>query len=129
MSINDLVLFLRHFLRLERLSLIDPIVYNSVLDDSVESPVLSGVLELRYMFVGRGIWDFIDQLSRLPLTFHTVVLEGIHISLLEPINELLAACRETLTRIDIRDRASRHFKNPIRELLVLTRYQKRFRFC
>ena len=58
------------------------------------------------MFVGRDIWDFIHQLSLLPLAFHTVVLEGIHMSLLAPINELLATCRETLTRVDIRDRAS-----------------------
>jgi hypothetical protein len=108
MTINDLVSFVRHFVKLERLSLIDPIVYNSVLDDPVELPVLNGVLELRYMFVGRDIWDFIHQLSLLPLAFHTVVLEGIHISLLAPINELLASCRETLKRIDIRDRASNH---------------------
>ena len=106
MTINHLVSFIRHFVKLERLSLIDPIVYNSALDDLVEFPVLSGILELRYMFVGRDIWDFIHQLSLLPLAFHTVVLEGIHISLLAPINELLATCRETLTRIDIRDRAS-----------------------
>ena len=106
MTINDLVSFVRHFVKLERLSLIDPIVYNSILDDPVELPAFSGVLELRYMFVGRDIWDFIHQLSLLPLTFHTVVLEGIHISLLAPTNELLATCRETLTRIDIRDRAS-----------------------
>ena len=116
-TINDLVSFIRHFVKLERLSLIDPIVYNSVLDDSVESPVLSGVLELRYMFVRRDIWDFIYQLSLLPLTFHTVVLEGIHISLLAPVNELLATCHETLTRIDIRDRASKKY---VGALLVLT---------
>jgi len=60
---------------------------------------------LQYLFVGRGIWDFVHQLSQIPLTFHTVVLEGIHISLLAPINELIATCRETLTRVDIRDRA------------------------
>ena len=114
MNINVLVSFVRHFVQLERLSLIDPIVYNSLLDDSVEFPVLSGVLELRYMFVGRDTWEFLHQLSMLPLTFHTVVLEGIHISLLTPINELLATCCETLTKIDIRDRESTHFqkRNP-----------------
>lgn len=104
MTINDLVSFMRQFVKLERLSIIDPIVYNSALDDSVELPILGGALELRYMFSGRDIWDFIHQLSLLPLAFHTVVLEGVHISLLAPINELLATCRETLTRIDIRDR-------------------------
>jgi len=115
MTINDLVSFVRHFVKLERLSIIDPIVYDSTLDDSVESPVLGGVLELRYMFVGRDIWDFIHQLSLLPLAFHTVVLEGIHISLLAPINELLATCRETLTRIDIRDRAFSYFRTCVEE--------------
>ena len=105
MTINDLVSFLRLFVKLERLSVIDPIVYSSTLDDSVDFPILGGVLELRYMFIGRDIWDFIHQLSLLPLAFHTVVLEGIHISLLAPINELLATCRESLARIDIRDRA------------------------
>lgn len=103
MTINDLASLIRYFGKLERLSIIDPIVYNSVLDDSADFPIFSGVLELRYMFVGRDIWDFIHQLSLLPLAFHTVVLEGIHISLLAPINELLATCRESLTRIDIRD--------------------------
>jgi len=109
MTINDLVSLVRHFVKLERLSIIDPIVYNSILDDSVEFPILTGVLELRYMFVGRDIWDFIHQLSLLPLAFHTVVLEGIHISLLGPVNELLATCRETLTRIDIRDRGFSYY--------------------
>lgn len=120
MTINDLVSFVRHFVKLERLSLIDPIVYNCVLDDLVELPVLSGVLELRYMFVGRDIWDFIHQLSLLPLAFHTVVLEGIHISLLAPINELLATCRETLTRIDIRDRAFNYVLAAVGDILALT---------
>ena len=112
MSVNDLVSFIGHFVKLEHLSLIDPIVYNSVLNDSVESPVLSGVLELRYMFAGRDTWEFIHQLSLLPLATHIVVLEGIHISLLLPIHEIIATCNETLTRIDIRDRASSHFSNP-----------------
>ena len=120
MTINHLVSFVRHFIKLERLSLIDPIVYNSVLDDLIEPPVLSGVLELRYMFVRRDIWDFLHQLSLLPLAYHTVVFEGIHISLLAPINELLATCRETLTRIDICDRTSSHFQKPVEELSVLT---------
>lgn len=106
MTINHLVSFIRHLVKLEQFSLINPIVYDSALDDSVKFPVLSGILELRYMFVGRDTWDFIHQLSLLPLAFHTVVLEGIHINLLAPINELLASCRETLTRIDIRDRTS-----------------------
>ena len=118
MTINDLVSFLRHFVKLERLSIIDPVAYNSVLDDSVESPVLGGALELRYMFAGRDVWDFIHQLSLLPLAFHTVVLEGIHISLLTPVDELIATCRETLTKIDIRDRAFSHFQ----EELLLTHY-------
>jgi len=122
MTINDLVSFVRHFVKLERLSVIDPIVYNCVLEDSVESPALGGVLELRYMFVGRDIWDFIHQLSLLPLTFHTVVLEGIHISLLAPINELLATCRETLTRIDIRDRTFNYSWTFLKERLVLIRF-------
>jgi hypothetical protein len=115
MTTNDLVLFVRHFVELERLVIIDPIVFDTMLDDSMESPVLSGVLELRYMFVGRGIWDFIHQLSLLPLAFHTVVLEGIHISLIAPINELLATCRETLTRIDFRDRTSSCFRASVEE--------------
>lgn len=106
MTVNDLVSFVRHFIKLERLSLIDPIVYNSAFDDSVESPDLNGILELRYMFVGRDTWDFIHQLSLLPLAFNAVVLEGIHLSLLTPINGLLATCRETLIKIDIRDRGS-----------------------
>ena len=109
MITNDLVSFVRHFIKLERLSIIDPIVYKSTLDDSVEFPVLCGVLELRDIFAGRDIWDFIHQLSLLPLAFHTVVLEGIPINLLAPINELLATCRETLARIDIRDRACNYF--------------------
>lgn len=121
MTINDLMSFVRHFVKLERLSIIDPIVYNSTLDDFVESPVLTGILELRYMFVGRDIWDFIHQLSLLPLAFHTVVLEGIHISLLAPINELLATCRETLARIDIRDRAFNYLRIFTEEQLMLTR--------
>ena len=120
MTINDLVSFLRHFVKLERLSVIDPIVYSSTLDDSVEFPILGGVLELRYMFIGREIWDFIHQLSLLPLAFHTVVLEGIHISLLAPINELLATCRETLTRIDVRDRAYNYPSD--KEEFTLTRH-------
>lgn len=124
MTINDLVSFVSHFVKLERLSLIDPIVYNSILEDALESPVLSGVLELRYMFVGREIWAFIHQLSLLPLEFHTLVLEGIHISLLVPINELLAACHETLTRVDIRDRASKNLCIIIGADLLL----KHFRF-
>jgi len=103
MTINDLVSLVRYFVKLERLAIIDPIVYNSILDDSIEFPVYTGVLELRYMFAGRDIWDFIHQLSLLPLAFHTVVLEGIHISLLAPINDLLATCSETLAKIDIRD--------------------------
>jgi hypothetical protein len=110
MTINDLVSLVRYFVKLERLCIIDPIVYSSTLDDSVEFPVLGGILELRYMFVSRDIWDFIHQLSLLPLTFHTVVLEGIHISLLAPVNELLATCRETLTRIDVRDRTFSYFR-------------------
>lgn len=105
MTINDLASFVRHFIKLERLSIIDPIVYSSVLDDSVELPVLGGVLELRYMFTDRGTRDFIHQLPLLPLAFHTVVLKGTHISLSAPISELLATCCETLTRVDIRDRA------------------------
>ena len=121
MTINDLVSFLRLFVKLERLSVIDPIVYSSTLDDSVDFPILGGVLELRYMFIGRDIWDFIHQLSLLPLAFHTVVLEGIHISLLAPINELLATCRETLARIDIRDRAYNYLRTFAREEFVLTR--------
>jgi hypothetical protein len=119
LTINDLVSFARLFVKLERLSLIDPIVHYFVPEEPVESPVLSGILELRYMFVGRIIWDFIHQLSLLPLAFHTVVLEAIHISLLAPINELLAACRETLTRIDILDRGSHYLQTPVEELLVL----------
>ena len=121
MTINDLISFLGYFVKLERLSVIDPIVYSSTLDDSVEFPILGGVLELRYMFVGRDIWDFVHQLSLLPLAFHTVVLEGIHISLLPPINELLATCRETLTRIDIRDRACNYIRPSVKEGFVLTR--------
>ena len=107
MTINDLVSFVRHFVKLERLSIIDPIVYsnNTTFDDSMELPILGGVLELRYLFADRRVRDFIHQLSLLPLAFHTVILEGIHISLSPPINELLATCRETLARIDIRDRA------------------------
>ena len=108
MTINDLVSFILHLVKLERLSIIDPIVYSTVLDDSTEFPTLGGVLELKYLFVGRGIWDFVHQLSLLPLAFHTVVLEGIHISLLPPVNELVASCRETLTRVTIRDRAFSH---------------------
>ena len=109
MTVNELVSFVRHFVKLERLSIIDPIAHSAVLDDSVEFPTLSGVLELQYLFVGQGRWDFVHQLSLLPLTFHTVVLEAIHISLLAPINELLATCRETLKRVDIRDRAFSYF--------------------
>jgi len=105
MTVNDLASFIHHFTKLERLSIIDPVAHSTVLDDSVEFPILGGVLELQYLFFGRGIWDFVHQLSQLPLVFHTVVLEGIHISLLAPVNELLATCRETLTRVDIRDRA------------------------
>ena len=85
------------------------VAHSTVLDDSVDFPILSGVLELQYLFVGRGIWDFVHQLSQLPLAFHTMVLEAIHISLLAPINELLATCRETLTRVDIRDRVLNYF--------------------
>jgi len=121
MTINDLVSFLRHFVKLERLSIIDPVVYSSILDDLVESSVPGGVLELRYMFVGRDVWDFIHQLSLLPLVFHTVVLEGIHISLLVPVNELIATCSETLTRIDIRDRAFSYFQTRTKDNFVLTR--------
>ena len=120
MNVNDLVSFIRHFVKLERLSIIDPVAHSTVLDDSVELPILSGVLELQYLFVGRGIWDFVQQLSLLPLAFHTVVLEGIHISLLAPINELLATCRETLTRVDIRDRAFSCFWAFMKERLELT---------
>lgn len=109
MTVNDLVPFVRPFAKLERLSIIDPVAHSTVLDDSVDFPILSGVLELQYLFVGRGIWDFVHQLSQLPLAFHTMVLEAIHISLLAPINELLATCRETLTRVDIRDRVLNYF--------------------
>ena len=110
MTVNDLVSFIRHFVKLEQLTVFDPVAHIAVLDDSVEFPILGGVLELQYLYVGRGIWDFVHQLSLLPLEFHTIALEATHISLLEPINELLATCRETLKRIDVRDRASSYFQ-------------------
>ena len=105
MTINDLASFVCQFTKLERLSIIDPIIPNAVFEDSVELPVFGGILELRYMLTDRGTRDFVHQLPLLPLAFHTVVLEAIHISLSAPISDLLATCRETLTRVDIRDRA------------------------
>jgi len=120
MTVNDLASFIHHFSKLERLSIIDPVAHSSVLDDSVEFPILGGVLELQYLFGGRGIRDFVHQLSQLPLAFHTVVLEAIHTSLLAPVNELLATCRETLTTVDIRDRALSYFLTFVEERLGLT---------
>ena len=127
MTVNDPASFIRHFAKLERLSIIDPVAHSTVLDDSVEFPTLGGVLELQYLFIGRGIWDFVHQLSQLPLAFHTVVLEAIHVNLLAPVNKLLATCRETMTRVDIRDRAFSYFLTFAEERPADS--QQHFRFC
>ena len=107
MTINDLVSFVRHFIKLERLSIIDPFVYSSstTLDDSTELPILGGVLKLGCLLHQGEVLNFTHQLSLLPLAFHTVILEATDITMSAPINRLLAKCREALTRVDIRDRA------------------------
>ena len=107
MTINDLVSFVRHFIKLERLSIIDPFVYSSsiTLDDSTELPILGGALKLGCLLHQGEVLNFTHQLSLLPLAFHTVILEATDITMSAPINRLLAKCREALTRVDIRDRA------------------------